>query len=405
MAQDKTIALFPPHLRAIAEALSAIFQDGFYADKVIERTLKADPRRGAGDRAFIAQNIYEIVRWYRLLYTIRGSEPRTENDWWEIIGIRYIIDGHKLPDWKEFKNLRPELIQERYRKAKEQRAIVESIPDWLDELGQKELKDQWSPTLHALNRPAEVVLRVNTLKGDAKGLIASLEKEDILCKMIDDTAVLVTKRKSLFKSAAFRAGLFEVQDYSSQQVAPFLDLTPGMRVIDACAGGGGKTLHVANLLENKGQIIALDSESWKLDELRKRARRNGVHIVDTRPITSSKVIKRLSESADRLLLDVPCSGLGVLRRNPDAKWKISTDFIERIKTVQLDILQSYSRMVKKEGKLVYATCSILPSENQEQVQTFLASEQGQSFQLEEQRIILPQNEGYDGFFMARLSKK
>lgn len=405
MAQDKTIALFPPHLRAIAEALSAIFQDGFYADKVIERTLKADPRRGAGDRAFIAQNIYEIVRWYRLLYTIRGSEPRTENDWWEIIGIRYIIDGHKLPDWKEFKNLRPELIQERYRKAKEQRAIVESIPDWLDELGQKELKDQWAPTLHALNRPAEVVLRVNTLKGDAKGLIASLEKEDILCKMIDDTAVLVTKRKSLFKSAAFRAGLFEVQDYSSQQVAPFLDLAPGMRVIDACAGGGGKTLHVANLLENKGQIIALDSESWKLDELRKRARRNGVHIVDTRPITSSKVIKRLSESADRLLLDVPCSGLGVLRRNPDAKWKISTDFIERIKTVQLDILQSYSRMVKKEGKLVYATCSILPSENQEQVQTFLASEQGQSFQLEEQRIILPQNEGYDGFFMARLSKK
>ncbi|WP_367390410.1 RsmB/NOP family class I SAM-dependent RNA methyltransferase [Lewinella sp. LCG006] len=405
MAQDKTIALFPPHLRAIAEALSAIFQDGFYADKVIERTLKADPRRGAGDRAFIAQNIYEIVRWYRLLYTIRGSEPRTENDWWEIIGIRYIIDGHKLPDWKEFKNLRPELIQENYRKAKEQRAVIESIPDWLDELGQKELKDQWAPTLHALNRPAEVVLRVNTLKGDAKGLIASLEKEDILCKMIDDTAVLVTKRKSLFKSAAFRAGLFEVQDYSSQQVAPFLDLAPGMRVIDACAGGGGKTLHVANLLENKGQIIALDSESWKLDELRKRARRNGVHIVDTRPITSSKVIKRLSESADRLLLDVPCSGLGVLRRNPDAKWKISTDFIERIKTVQQDILQSYSRMVKKEGKLVYATCSILPSENQEQVQTFLASEQGQSFQLEEQRIILPQNEGYDGFFMARLSKK
>jgi 16S rRNA (cytosine967-C5)-methyltransferase len=405
MAQDKTIALFPPHLRAIAEALSAIFQDGFYADKVIERTLKADPRRGSGDRAFIALNIYEIVRWYRLLYTLRGSEPRSENDWWEIIGIRYIIDGNKLPDWNEFKKLDPELIHQRYRKAKEQRSIVESIPEWLDKLGEKELGDQWAPTLHALNRPAELILRVNTLKGDAKGLVASLQKEEILCKIIDDTSVLVTKRKSLFKSAAFQAGLFEVQDYSSQQVAPFLDLTPGMRVIDACAGGGGKTLHVANLLENKGQIIALDTESWKLNELRKRARRNGIHIVDTRPITNSKVIKRLSESADRLLLDVPCSGLGVLRRNPDAKWKISTDFIERIKTVQQDIIQSYSRMVKKDGKLVYATCSVLPSENQDQVQTFLASEQGQSFQLEEQRIILPQDEGYDGFFMARLSKK
>lgn len=405
MAQDKPIALFPPHLRAIAEALSAIFQDGFYADKVIERTLKADPRRGAGDRAFIAQNIYEIVRWYRLLYTLRGSEPRTENDWWEIIGIRYIIDGHRLPDWTEFKKLKPELIQQRYRKAKEQRAVAESIPDWLDELGLKELKEQWAPTLHALNRPAEVVLRVNTFKGNAKGLVAALKKDEILSKVIDDTSVLIVKRKSLFRSAAFKAGLFEVQDYSSQQVAPFLDLTPGMRVIDACAGAGGKTLHLANLMENKGQIIALDTESWKLNELRKRARRNGVHIVDTRPITSSKVIKRLSESADRVLLDAPCSGLGVIRRNPDAKWKMDLEFIDRIKTVQQDILQSYSRMVKKDGKLVYATCSVLPSENQDQVQTFLASEQGQSFHLEEQRILLPQDEGYDGFFMARLSKK
>ncbi|WP_020538568.1 RsmB/NOP family class I SAM-dependent RNA methyltransferase [Lewinella cohaerens] len=405
MAQDKPIALFPPHLRAIAEALSAIFQDGFYADKVIERTLKADPRRGAGDRAFIAQNIYEIVRWYRLLYTLRGSEPRTENDWWEIIGIRYIIDGHRLPDWTEFKKLKPELIQQRYKKAKEQRAVVESIPDWLDELGLKELKEQWPPTLHALNRPAEVILRVNTLKGNAKGLVAALKKDNITSKVIGETSVHVIKRKALFRSAAFKAGLFEVQDFSSQQVAPFLDVAPGMRVIDACAGAGGKTLHLANLMDNKGQVIALDTESWKLNELRKRARRNGIHIVDTRPITSSKVIKRLSQSADRVLLDVPCSGLGVIRRNPDSKWKMDIEFIDRIKTVQQEILQSYSRMVKKDGKLVYATCSVLPSENQDQVQTFLASEKGQSFQLEEQRILLPQEDGYDGFFMARLGKK
>ncbi|MGH1437440.1 MAG: RsmB/NOP family class I SAM-dependent RNA methyltransferase [Lewinella sp.] len=405
MAQDKPIALFPPHLRAIAEALSAIFQDGFYADKVIERTLKADPRRGAGDRAFIAQNIYEIVRWYRLLYTLRGSEPRTENDWWEIIGIRYIIDGHRLPDWTEFKKLKPELIQQRYRKAKEQRAVAESIPDWLDELGLKELKEQWAPTLHALNRPAEVILRVNTLKGNAKGLVAALKKDEITSKVIGETSVHVIKRKALFRSAAFKAGLFEVQDFSSQQVAPFLDVAPGMRVIDACAGAGGKTLHLANLMDNKGQVISLDTESWKLNELRKRARRNGIHIVDTRPITSSKVIKRLSQSADRVLLDVPCSGLGVIRRNPDSKWKMDIEFIDRIKTVQQEILQSYSRMVKKDGKLVYATCSVLPSENQDQVQTFLASEKGQSFQLEEQRILLPQEDGYDGFFMARLGKK
>lgn len=405
MAQDKPIALFPPHLRAIAEALSAIFQQGFYADKVIERTLKADRRRGAGDRAFIAQNIYEIVRWYRLLYTLRGSEPRTENGWWEIIGIRYIIDGHTLPDWKEFKKLKPALIHQRYQKAKEQRAVLESIPDWLDQQGENELKEQWPPTLHALNRPAEVIIRVNTLKGNAAQLQTALKADEIPTRIIGDTSLHVIKRKALFRSAAFKAGLFEVQDFSSQQVAPYLDLAPGMRVVDACAGAGGKTLHLANLMKNKGQIIALDTEAWKLGELRKRARRNGVHIVDTRPITNSKVIKRLRDSADRLLLDVPCSGLGVIRRNPDSKWKLSTEFIDRIKGIQRDILQSYPRMLKSGGKFVYATCSVLPSENQEQVEAFLASEAGQKFQLEEQRIILPQDEGYDGFFMARLIKK
>lgn len=404
MAQDKPIALFPPHLRAIAEALSAIFQQGQYADKVIERTLKADRRRGAGDRAFIAQNIYEIVRWYRLLYTLRGSEPRTENGWWEIIGIRYIIDGHTLPKWKEFAQLKPEVIRERYRKVKEERAIMESIPDWLDQLGEQELQEQWGPTLHALNRPAEVIIRVNTLKGNAKNLQTALREDNIPSKIIADTSLQVLERKNLFKSAAFQAGLFEVQDFSSQQVAPYLDVQPGMRVVDACAGAGGKSLHLANLMENKGQLIALDTEEWKLGELRKRARRNGIHIVDTRPITNSKVIKRLHNNADRLLLDVPCSGLGVLRRNPDSKWKMSIDFIDRLKGIQQEIIQSYSRMLKADGKLVYATCSILPSENQQQIETFLASEAGAGFQLEAQRIILPQ-EGYDGFFMARLGKK
>jgi 16S rRNA (cytosine967-C5)-methyltransferase len=175
-----------------------------------------------------------------------------------------------------------------------------------------------------------------------------------------------------------------------------------MRVVDACAGAGGKTLHLATLMQNKGQLIAMDTEAWKLAELKKRAKRNGVHIVDPRPIESTKAIKRLYDSADRLLLDVPCSGLGVLRRNPDAKWKLSKDFIARVKVMQQDIIQRYARMVKPGGKLIYATCSVLPGENQDQVAAFLASEAGQSFRLEAERVILPQDDGFDGFFMARL---
>jgi 16S rRNA (cytosine967-C5)-methyltransferase len=405
MAQEETIVLFPPHLRAIAEALQAIFVDEGYADKVIERTLKADKRRGARDRAFIAENIYEVVRWYRLLYTLRGGVPKQEQDWWEMIGIRFIIAGKALPPWKEFRQLDPQLIRQRYKQAKEERSVAESIPSWLDKLGEEELGAQWPATLHALNDSAKVVLRVNTLKTTETELQAILANDNIITEALDDEALLVTQRQSLFRTEAFQSGFFEVQGFSSQQVAPYCEVAPGMRVIDACAGAGGKTLHLACLMQNKGQIIALDTEAWKLAELKKRARRNSIHIIEPRPIESAKTIKRLHESADRVLLDVPCSGLGVLRRNPDAKWKLSLEFIQRINGVQQDIIQRYSRMVKPGGKLVYATCSILPSENQLQVEKFLASPAGEAFTLEQQQIILPQTDGFDGFFMARLIKK
>lgn len=404
MAKESSIQLFPPHLRAIAEALEAIFQGGGYADKVIEQTLKADKRRGARDRAFIAENVYEIVRWYRLLYTLRGGEPRKHQDWWEMIGIRYLIDGLNLPPWREFKRLDAQKIRQQYRKLKEVREVRESIPDWLDHLGETELGEQWEACLRALNQPAQVVLRVNSIKGSRKALQELLAQEGVQTQPKGKESLIVTKRKNLFRTEAFRQGLFEIQDYSSQQVAPFCQVESGMRVIDACAGGGGKSLHLAALMQNKGTLLALDTGAWKLQELKKRARRNGIHIIETRPIESTKVVKRLKGSADRLLLDVPCSGLGVLRRNPDAKWKLSPGFIDSVKETQQDILQRYSRMVKADGKLIYATCSILPSENQEQVATFLASEAGQLFQLEEDRAIMPQDEGFDGFYMARLLK-
>jgi len=190
-----------------------------------------------------------------------------------------------------------------------------------------------------------------------------------------------------------------LQDASSQRVALFLDVNEKMRVIDACAGGGGKTLHIAALMKNTGHIIAMDTEQWKLDELKRRARRASATNIEPRLIDSSKVIKRLYDTADRVLLDVPCSGLGVLRRNPDAKWKLNLEFIERVKKLQYEILDRYSRMVKLHGKLVYATCSILHSENQLQVNLFL--EQHKNFKLEEEKQIFP-SEGFDGFYMARM---
>jgi 16S rRNA (cytosine967-C5)-methyltransferase len=164
------------------------------------------------------------------------------------------------------------------------------------------------------------------------------------------SALRLKQRANLFGTDSYKAGLFEVQDAASQLIAPFLQPEPGMRVIDACAGGGGKALHLAAIMRNKGRILALDVHAWKLAELRKRASRAGVDIIEAREIEGSKTVKRLAQKAERVLLDVPCSGLGVLRRNPDAKWKLSDAEIDRLTALQAEILESYSRMVVPGGK-------------------------------------------------------
>lgn len=395
--------LYPNLVKAVIQALEDVFQNGYYADRVLERLLKSNRQWGARDRAFLAESVYEIVRWYRLLYEIREKQPENESDWLQLFGIWWVIRGETLPDWKEFKTLNSAVILEKYQSFQPIRSIRESIPDWLDELGERELGEHWEPTLHALNEPAPLIIRANRLKISVSELLPQLKSEEVVAAPLFEDALLVTQRKNLFATTAFKEGLFEVQDYSSQQVAPFLEVEPGMRVVDACAGAGGKTLHLAALMQNKGQLIAMDVEERKLEELRKRVRRASISIVDARLIESTKVIKRLDQSADRVLLDVPCSGLGVLRRNPDAKWKLSLEFLNKVRETQYEILQSYSRMVKIGGKLVYATCSVLPSENQQQVQRFLEEKEG-DFTLIRDKQIFPQAAGFDGFYMALLER-
>ena len=400
----------PLLVRAVVQALHGIFSENRYADKVIETALRQNPKAGSRDRAFIAETTYDIVRNYRLYAELLGRTPRTEADFWEIVGVHLIVSAADapaaLPEWKEFNSLKTNVLKEKFGRLKQTRAIRESIPDWLDELGSRELGDRWDETLAWLNRPAQVVLRANLLKTDRSGLQQALREEGVDTQPVGAAAALaLVRRQNVFRTKAFQNGLFEVQDYSSQLVAPFLGPQPGMRVVDACAGGGGKTLHLAALLQNRGSLIALDTSAWKLDELRRRARRAGAANIETRPIDSRKVIKRLYGSADRLLLDVPCSGLGVLRRNPDAKWKLTPEALDELRATQQDILQSYSPVVKPGGRMVYATCSILPSENRQQVMRFLESGAGKNFVLVEDRQILPQDEGFDGFYMALLEKR
>uniref|UniRef100_UPI00261E1A1D (d)CMP kinase n=1 Tax=uncultured Dokdonia sp. TaxID=575653 RepID=UPI00261E1A1D len=287
------------------------------------------------------------------------------------------------------------------------RKYRESIPDWMDAVGEKALGKQWDKELAALNTQAPVVLRANSLKTTPKDLRNVLADQDIDTKLVDGypDAVELIERKNVFTSEAFKNGFFEVQDASSQRVARFLDVQPTMRVVDTCAGAGGKTLHLAALMENKGQIIAMDIYEGKLKELKRRAKRAGAHNIETRVIDTTKVFKKLYGKADRVLIDAPCTGLGTIKRSPDLKWKLQPDFVQKVIDRQAELLQSYSKIVKPGGKMVYATCSILPQENQEQIKSFLATEEGVHFSLEKDQTISPAKTGYDGFYMALLSRK
>jgi 16S rRNA (cytosine967-C5)-methyltransferase len=252
---------------------------------------------------------------------------------------------------------------------------------------------------------AEVILRTNTLRTNKASLQKKLAEEGIETVFIDGypDALKLVERGNVFTSNCFKDGLFEVQDASSQLVAAYLDVEPGMRVIDTCAGAGGKTLHLSSLMENKGQIIAMDIYESKLKKLKIRTRRAGAHNITTKLIDSQKVIKKMKGTADRVLIDAPCSGIGVLRRNPDSKWKLQPEFVENIIKTQAEILENYSQMVKVGGKMVYATCSILPSENEKQVKIFLKN--NENWQIIKDHKVSPYKSGYDGFYMTLLERK
>ena len=379
---------------------------GRYIDQLIESDFRGNKRRGANDRRFIAQMTYDAVRYWRLLWAVTGKDPSPDPaSVHTILSVLFLIKEKSIPSLREFEGLPVEDYKKRYELSLTDRSLRESIPEWLDQYGALQLQDRWEADVVAMNNPAPVVIRVNLLKSDPATLQAELAGEGVETTESDlaDAGLILTERKNVFALPQFRDGKFEVQDTASQMVAPFMEVQPGMRVIDACAGAGGKTLHIATLMRNKGRVIAMDVSEAKLQELKRRHRRQGIDIIQTRHIVHQKDIHRLSDGADRVLLDVPCSGSGVIRRNPDTKWKLTQEKIEILIQEQREILSRYIRMVKPGGKLIYATCSIFPAENQENVAFFL--QQNPGFTLETELILTPAVNKTDGFYMARLIRQ
>lgn len=392
-------------LVAVVDALREVLLNDKQADHTLDKMFAAHKNWGARDRHFIADNTYHILRYKRLFEYCATAEEKNALSLWKMLGAKLVIDGHQLPEYDEFKTLVPTDILLKKQEAQYIRKIRESIPNWLDTMGEEQLGEQWEKEVITLNQPAKLSLRVNTLKCTKADLKQALQKEGIETSEVPNApdALVIEGRKNLRNLAAYKNGWFEMQDVSSQLVAPLLDVKEGMKVIDACSGGGGKTLHIAALMNNRGSIRAMDINDHKLEEVKLRAKRNGVRIVSEKNI-DLEYIPSLKESADRLLLDVPCSGTGVLRRKPDAKWHLTAEFITKLTQTQLMILDEYSVMVKKNGVMVYSTCSILPIENERQVKAFLARHKDQ-FELLEEMKVSPADSGFDGFYAAKLLRK
>ena len=387
--------------RILAEAASAIAKSMFREHRVLDHALaeafEENPRWGKRDRSFIAETVFEVARWRRVLAFLADSEETTA-----LCAAQWVRMGFELPEWWAYRGATPaEMTSREAEVAAQPRALRESIPDWLDALGESELGSAWDAELTALNQRAAIFLRVNTLKATREEIIAWLAASNIEATAVPglpDALVLATG-KSLPKAMRLD-GRLEIQDAGSQMIAPLLDPQPGERVIDACSGAGGKSLHLAALMGNDGRVFGMDVDAKKLVELERRAKRAGASCVKSKAITAATTVD-FAEVADRLLIDAPCSGLGTLKRQPDLKWRLKSAQLERLRGIQAELLEKYPAMLKPGGRLVYATCSILPSENRAAVDRLL--DMG-GFTLLEERPMSPAASGFDGFYAAALVK-
>lgn len=389
--------------RLLAEAcvvlLGQVFDEGRVLDRVMAAAFKANPKWGKRDRGFVAESCWEVVRWRRALGFVAGAE-----DTRSLLAAEWRRQGFDLPDWWEWPGEDVGEMEKRESQLESQpRAIRESVPDWLDLLGVSELGDRWDIELTALNQRAPVCLRVNRLMATKEEVVVWLNDEGVEVAEIEgvDDALLLPLGKILPKRL-FQDGRVEIQDAGSQAVAPLLGVEPGMRVVDACAGAGGKTLQLAASMLGSGEILALDVSARKLMELKRRAGRANVRNVRMEEWGKDTLKTRIGW-ADRVLVDAPCSGLGTLRRQPDLKWRLSEESLVEKRDIQSRILENCLEFLKEDGQLVYATCSVLPSENERQVEELIARDS--RWAIDTELKVSPAETGWDGFYACRIIRK
>lgn len=360
------------------------------ADQVLHTYFKQRKFVGSKDRKVIAETIYTILRHHARL-TWWANEIGVENQGrpmmllWLALGtsndmdaINALFDGAGYgPDPLSLHehDLVAALLKQDMMPSDMPEDIAMECPQWAYQSLKKCFGDNFRNEMQAMQEEAPLDMRVNTLKSDRPTVLTRLQQDGfgVTATPFSPLGLRVQGRPPFSMHPYYKQGWMEVQDEGSQLLALLCGAKPGEWVVDFCAGAGGKTLALAAQMQNKGRIWACDVEGYRLDNSRKRLRRAGIHCVETQLLDDEEDdwVRKHKDKADCVLIDAPCSGLGTWRRNPFVRWQNLGPNIKTLTGLQQSILQSASRLVKSGGRLLYATCSMLPEENQQQVDRFL----------------------------------
>ena len=403
------------------------------ADGVANDFFRARRFIGSSDRRAISERAWGVLRtWRRLSWWLRDAPPSPRllvagsllTDGWSMSAVGHAFSGGRFAppplDPAELRVLAPIEGHTLDHPAMPD-AVRFEVPDWLLPRLSARFGSALGAELATLLTPAPLDLRVNPLRGTRTHARAALAGEGLVTEptMISPWGLRIAGRHPVTSGKAFQSGLVEIQDEGSQLIAALVGAAPGMRVVDWCAGAGGKTLALAAAMQNRGQIVACDVSGSRLDGAVRRLRRAGVHNVERHLLTAGdKWAKRRAGAFDRVLVDAPCTGTGTWRRNPDARLRLTESDLQELLPKQAGILDSAQSLVRKGGCLVYATCSLLEEENEAQVSGFLARHPGfvlvplkRAWTLDvpppgsgDFLSLTPARHGTDGFFAAVMER-
>jgi len=398
------IKLHQPIIDTVIVCLKSIFEDNKVSDKEVATHLKQNKNFGSRDRSLIAETVYDIVRWKLKYEFIVGKLELTSYKSLLLVSFlnrNYVIKnieilGVDLNDIVRLTDILQQTIADK--------SIEQSYPINFYNFCEEKLGEKWYPLAVSLNNKPSVFIRVNSLQTSVTKFASLLETENISFKIMEDNCIEILSKNNLKNSELYRQGLFEFQDIGSQAIGHFLfdaieDKTKldKITVLDLCAGAGGKTLHLSALLNNKGKIYATDYKAARLKNLQQRTEQAGCKNIEIIEFSEAKKLKNI----DFILIDAPCSGTGTFKRQADLKYKVTQEKIKEYQAIQASLLNEYKNVIHKNGKIIYATCSILPLENELQVQNFI--DNNSSFKVNKSQQLLPTKYDGDGFFMAALS--